>query len=338
MTGQQGNIRAPVAQRRQADLHQPQAVHQFGPEPPLKRQGAQVGAAGYDQPRGQGGVVVRLGPGRAGVARRIGGGQRADAPGGQRFRQGGLQAGRQRIDGAHQTGAACRLRQAAGAHGPGAGKGARPVAEQFGGEPVRLGLRTFHGDERAGAARQVVDDAGQPFLAGAGLAVQPYRRGAARHGARVIRRAAKGRCLAQQGLRLARDRQQRGGDQVAIRRQGHIVAGARADRRDRLFRRGGDAAGQHRQGDAFRPQGGDEPGDIQPHVHHGQIAAARADMGQRAFHRGAMADLRAGGAGHVGRAAQRAAFLPRQYQPDGARRLPSGGEIVGAGHRLSRPA
>ena len=182
-----------------------------------------------------------------------------------------------------QQSAAARLLELADASTDGAGEGAPLVAEELRFEERVGNRRAVQRDELlAGAVGLGMEVAGDDFLAGARLAGD--------HHAGVRRRDLIGqtqnlrhcRVPVHEGVGLLRHCFQNRRDQIGVGRQRDVFLGAGADRVDRQFRIGTDAAAHDGHGDALGLEAGAQPGHVEADVDHDQIGAlAGSKRGQR---------------------------------------------------------
>ncbi len=166
--GQQRDIVAPLAQRRQKDRDHVDAVVQVGAEFAPGHRLLEILVGGTDQPHIHLDGFVAAHP--------------LELPFLQHAQEFGLESRRDLADLVEKQGAAMGQLETPLAFGGGAGEGAFFVPEQFGLQQGFGQRGTIERDERPFAARtQVVEGAGDDFLAGTALPAQQDRGAAGRH-------------------------------------------------------------------------------------------------------------------------------------------------------------
>ena len=160
--GQQRDVGATLAQRRDAQPHHVQPVQQVGAETALGHPRLQVLVGGGDHPHVDPDQLASADPEKLAL--------------GQHPQQPGLQRGRHVADLVQEQGAAMGLFETADMAPVGAGEGTGLVAEQFALQQLGRDGGGIERHERSGRARRfAVQGAGHQLLAGAGFAGDQHR-------------------------------------------------------------------------------------------------------------------------------------------------------------------
>ena len=169
------------------------------------------------------------------------------------------------------------------------------MAEQFRFEQVLGDGGAVDRDEAAHVAPAlVVDETGQQFLAGAGLAGDHHARVALGDLLGHLEDLGDARVARDDGVVLLGHRRQHGGDQFGLGGQGDVFARAGLDRAHGGIGVGADAAGDHGDAEPLGRQAVDQGPHIVGHVDHHQIGAlARAQRLEPAVDRVDMDHARA---------------------------------------------
>src|SRR5215203_135890 len=185
LAGEQEDVAAPLAQRRQLDLHHPQAEQQVLPEPALGGQRLEVAVSGGQHPH--------VHPHGLAAAKGL------DDPLLEDPQQLGLGRESHVSHLVEEEGAAVRLAELAGAVAVGPREGAAAVAEELAlDQRVRDG-GAVHGHEGSpDPVAQLVDAARHQLLAGAGLAADQHAGRGRPHPLQGVEHRAHGRRLARQ--------------------------------------------------------------------------------------------------------------------------------------------
>jgi hypothetical protein len=252
MAGEQQQVTAALAQRRQAQLDHAQPEQQVLAEGTGGDRRREVAMGGRQHPH-----VDRHGAAPT---------ERLDHPLLQHPQQLGLRGGRHVADLVQEEGAAIGLPQLAGAVAVGAGEGATQVAEELAlDQRLRDGGAVDRHEWRAGARRESVEAPRHQFLAGAGLAQDQHAHRRRRDALDGVGQLVHGGRLAEQqpvsgeaphllgehpvlalqagGLQRLFDDEAQLVDLVGLR---EVVGGARLDRRDGGAQRGVGGHHDHR--------------------------------------------------------------------------------------------
>src|SRR5579883_21578 len=279
MLGQGRDVARPLAQRRQAKVHDVEAEIEILAEAALAHLLFEVAVRGGEE------ADVHLDGMRAADAVDL-----ALLDGAQQLR---LEARVHLADLVEQQGPAVGLLELADAARDGAGEGALLMPEKLRFEEVLRNRGAIHRDEALlGAPALAVDEAGENLLAGAAFAGEKNACLRRRHLLGEAQRLFHRRVLPDERARFLGDGFEHGGDERGVGRQGNVFLRSRLDGAHRRLGIGADAAGDHRDDDALLPQALDHAADIELHIHHDEVGAlSRAQRRERRLDVADMRDL-----------------------------------------------